>query len=127
MIDYLEALAALADRGTMRRAALSLHISQSAVSKRIAALEGRLGKKLVEPSGRKVMLTPTALRLLEKARPLVGEIKELLIDENAEVSGTLVMDLSVSVLISWGAAALAKVKQELPGLVLEINANHASV
>ena len=37
MIDQLEALAALAEHGTMRRAATRLRISQSAVTKRLDA------------------------------------------------------------------------------------------
>ena len=46
MIANLEALAALADLGTMTRAAARLRITQSAVSKRIAALEGELSLRL---------------------------------------------------------------------------------
>ena len=48
MIDNLEALVALAECGTMSKAALRLSITQSAVSKRIANLQVQLGKPLVE-------------------------------------------------------------------------------
>ena len=51
MMDNLEALMALAECGTMSRAALRLSITQSAVSKRIANLQSQLGKRLVERSG----------------------------------------------------------------------------
>ena len=67
MIAYIEALAALADQGTMGKAGMRLRITQSAVSKRIAALETELGKKLVERRGRRLKLTPAGVRLLEKA------------------------------------------------------------
>jgi DNA-binding transcriptional LysR family regulator len=127
MLDNLEALAALADCRTMRRAALKLHISQSAVSKRIASLEAQLKRKLIEPRGRMVELTPAALRFLEKARPLIGEIKELVLGEKSETGGRIELDLSVSVLISWGAMALAKVRKSLPGIELKVNAHHASI
>lgn len=127
MLDNILALAALSDCGTMHKAAYSLHITQSAVSKRIANLEYQLKKKLVEPRGRKVELTPVAVRLLERARPLMGELKELFIEEQADASGTLVIDMSVSVLLSGGAKALARVREKLPQLKFQVNAYHASV
>ena len=43
--------AALADEGTVGRAAIRLRLTQSAVSKRIAALENELDKELVERQG----------------------------------------------------------------------------
>lgn len=127
MLDNLEALTALADKGTMGKAALALHITQSAVSKRIANLEYQLKQKLISPHGRKVELTPAGLRLLEKARPLMGVLKESVIDERAEASGVIELDISVSVLISWGATALAKVRESLPGIELKVSSHHASV
>jgi len=127
MLDNLEALAALADCGTMNKAAVAIHISQSAISKRIANLEFQLKQKLIEPNGRRVDLTPAALRLLEKARPLISELKESFLGEKAEASGTIVIDVAVSVLISWGAEALAKVRKSLPNIELKVTSNHASV
>lgn len=127
MIDNFEALAALADHGTMARAAYAIHITQSAVSKRIANLESIIGKKLIEPRGRRVELTPTALRLLERSRPLLAELKELCFEEHAEATGRIMIDVSVSVLISWGAEALADVRDRCPELDLVVNSYHASV
>ena len=47
MLDKLEALQALAEAGTMGRAAASLRVTQSAVSKRIGALSSELGCELI--------------------------------------------------------------------------------
>lgn len=127
MLDNLEALAALADHGTMGKAALAIHISQSAISKRIANLEYQAKKRLILPHGRRVELTPAAVRLLERARPLIAELKQTFSEEQAEASGTLSVDISGSVLISWAADALAKVRSHLPQLSLTINTHHASV
>ena len=66
MLDQLDALRALHETGTTRRAATRLRVTQSAVSKRIAALEERVGAPLLERHGRNVRLTPAALRLLPK-------------------------------------------------------------
>lgn len=127
MLDNLEALAALADTGTMGKAALALHVTQSAISKRIANLEHQLKQKLVVPHGRRVELTPVAIALLQKSRPLMAALKDAFIQERAEASGKLVIDVANSVLISWGASALAKVKKKLAKLELEVSARHASV
>lgn len=121
MIDNLEALVALADCGTMSLAAIRLSVTQSAVSKRIASLEAQLGKPLVEPAGRRVQLTPYALHILQRTRPLLGELREALREEIAENTGQLVIAMSGAILISWGAEVLAQVRQEHPGMVLKID------
>ncbi len=52
MIENLETLVQLSITGTMMETATRLKISQSAVSKRIASLEGYYDRKLVERHGR---------------------------------------------------------------------------
>ena len=121
MIDNLEALVALAECGTMSRAALRLSITQSAVSKRIANLQGQLGKPLVERSGRGVALTPYAQHVLQRTRPLLGELREALSEEVADNTGQLSVAIGAAILIAWGAEVLAKVRQENPGIRLRIN------
>lgn len=49
LLEGVETLLVLAKEGTMSRAGSRLYISQSAVSKRIARLEQRLGKKTDYP------------------------------------------------------------------------------
>ena len=70
MISYIEALEALAQEGTMIRAGTRLRLTQSAISKRIQALEDELRQPLIEKRGRRVALTPQAVQFLEKTRPL---------------------------------------------------------
>lgn len=127
MLDNIDALSALARHKTMLRAAKALHITQSAVSKRIANLEHQVGKELIERQGRYVALTPDGARLLDRARPLIGELKELFLEERAEMMGELVIDIAGSILIGWGASSLAKVQDKLPGVSLKVNAIHASL
>lgn len=54
--------------GHMTRAADSLGIPQSSMSRRIHALEKTLGVRLLIQDGRTVRLTPAAIRLAERAR-----------------------------------------------------------
>lgn len=78
MLDQLDALRALRSSGTTAAAARHLRISQSAVSKRIAALEAEIGLPLTEPVGRGLRLTPAAERLLSQAEPLVVRLRDAL-------------------------------------------------
>ncbi|MDP6037968.1 MAG: LysR family transcriptional regulator, partial [Candidatus Latescibacteria bacterium] len=91
MIANLEALTALSETGTMTRAATRLRITQSAVSKRIAALESDVGHKLIEPIGRRVRLTPSGVRLLEKTRPFLAALKDALADDVPTRGGRIVI------------------------------------
>ena len=54
MVDLrrLRTLSALADHGTLAAAADALHLTPSAVSQQLAALEREVGQRLLEPSGR---------------------------------------------------------------------------
>ncbi|MGV2705035.1 UNVERIFIED_CONTAM: LysR family transcriptional regulator [Aeromonas salmonicida] len=80
LLEGLETLSLLAREGTMAKVASRLYISQSAVSKRIGQLELRLGKKLIEPDGRQIRLTPQARELLDRVAPSLAEMKGVLAD-----------------------------------------------
>ena len=127
MIANIEALIALAESGTMTRAATHLRITQSAVSKRIAALESELGQKLVEPVGRRVRLTAAGIRLIEKTTPFMASLKEALTDETPAQGGRLVIGISDSILSSWGPPILARVNTRIPRLNLVVNAHRSPV
>ena len=127
MLANLEALAALARQGTMTRAALALHITQSAVSRRIATLEYELELQLIEKTGRRVRLTPAGLTLLNRTRPLMEELREAFLEQRAVVSGRIEIAVSVSVLISGAARVLGLLRESMPQIELSVQAHHASV
>jgi DNA-binding transcriptional LysR family regulator len=76
-LRHLEHWLALADTGSFSRAAEKLHITQSALSRSIQALEEDLGGPLVDRVGKKNELTPLGRSVLERARRIVGEAQEL--------------------------------------------------
>jgi len=100
MIENIETLLALHQQGTMLKASSLLRVSQSTVSKRIASLEQYFNKRLISKSGRHVVLTPDALRIVDKLGTLIGEIRELVTDSNDEHK--CVVGVSESILSSWG-------------------------
>jgi DNA-binding transcriptional LysR family regulator len=76
-LRHLEHWLALADTGSFSRAAEKLHITQSALSRSIQALEEDLGGPLVDRVGKKNELTPLGRSVLERARRIVDEAEEL--------------------------------------------------
>jgi DNA-binding transcriptional LysR family regulator len=89
MIDLrrLRALRELSDRGTIAAAADALHLTPSAVSQQLAALEREVGQRLVEPDGRGVRLTAAAYVLLDHAATLFAQVERLHADLDAHASG----------------------------------------
>lgn len=96
MLDGIEALLALEKYETVGQAALSLRLTQSAVSKRIKALQNTLKMTLVVPHGRKLKLTPEAIHFLNKARPLLLEIKNLTLTNQTKSNPLAHYSLSLS-------------------------------
>jgi DNA-binding transcriptional LysR family regulator len=125
MYDGIEALDALARFGTVSLAATHLRLTQSAVSKRIQALQERIGFRLIEPVGRRVRLTPGGLAFLERARPLVAELNGLIHFSEAGETARLSIALADSIASSWGPEAIREVKGRFPGLELEIHAHRS--
>ena len=80
MIENLETLVTLSKTGTMMEASTAMRISQSAVSKRIAALERYYDRELIERHGRRVVLTHHGTRLVERVTPLLSELRSVFLD-----------------------------------------------
>ena len=76
MIDLVSVTQALlvAEHLSFSRAAQVLGVRQSAVSRRVRALEDKLGVSLFERDNTGVRLTDAGRRFLERARPAVAEI-----------------------------------------------------
>lgn len=72
-IAELRAFCAAVDLGTLGKAAVSLKMSQPALSKRLRALEAAAGTKLLERSSRGVVPTAAGRRLYPEARRLLDQ------------------------------------------------------
>src|SRR5690554_6983144 len=66
--NSLKAFLTIVDQGSFSEAAETLHLTQPAISKRLAALENQLGTKLIERGHREIRLTDAGTRLLPHAR-----------------------------------------------------------
>ena len=88
----LDAFLAIADSGSFSAAGERLHLTQPAVSKRIAVLEAQLGRRLFDRIGREVALTEAGQALLPRARRILAELddsRRALDNLDAEVGGRL--------------------------------------
>src|SRR5690606_24029265 len=88
----LSAFVAIADRGGFSAAAEQLHLTQPAVSKRIAQLEQVLDVRLFDRLGRQVVLTEAGRLLLPRARQMLAEAdaaRRALQDLGQEIGGRL--------------------------------------
>jgi DNA-binding transcriptional LysR family regulator len=108
MIEELEALIAFSEHGAMSKAATALRLTQSAVSKRIAALEIRYGAPLIERRGRRKVLTAAGQRLVLGAAPILMDLRALMRISSDNLPTEITMGVSESILSSWGPAALSK-------------------
>lgn len=126
MLEGIEALIVLEHTGTISEAAAQLRLTQSAVSKRIQALQADLGYALIEPDGRRVRLTSHGTAFLEKAKPLIVEIKNLKnLKEDVQLSQFSIA-MADSIAASWGPKFLRKVLKKIKNLELDIHV-HRSV
>lgn len=76
-LRHLRSLASVVDSGTFTDAGIELGISQTAVSRNIAALESVLGVRLLHRTTRSVELTPAGERVLRHARRALAVVADL--------------------------------------------------
>jgi DNA-binding transcriptional LysR family regulator len=91
-IQNLRAFLLVAESGSFSEAALRLHLTQPAVSKRIAQLEEQLGAPLFDRIGRQISLTEAGLALLPHAKTVQLQIQaaeQSVRDLSGEVAGEL--------------------------------------
>lgn len=73
-LDDLRLVAAVCEFGTLSRAAMTLHLSQSALSHRLSNLENRLGIRLFDRLGRNMRATVSGIALDRSATEILGAV-----------------------------------------------------
>lgn len=112
-IDTLgvQAFIAIATRRNFRHAAADLHISQTALSRRLQTLEAYLGVKLIERTTRSVELTLTGGDFLPRAQRLLTELETSLTDIR-ETGKAMRGSVTIACVPSIGARYLPRVIQQ---------------
>jgi DNA-binding transcriptional LysR family regulator len=107
----LEAFVAIADQGGFRKAAQAVHITQTALSRRLQNLESLLEVKLVERTTRTVALTAIGRAFLPQARRILGELTTALA-ELRETGKAQRGDFSIACVPTVGIQYLPRILQE---------------
>ena len=95
--ELLKAFVTVAELGSFSLAADALHLTQPAVSKRIALLEEQLHSKLFDRIPRAVSLTETGRILLPRANEIlrqIGETRQAIDDLSGSITGSLSVAIS---------------------------------
>jgi len=93
-IDAMQAFVAVADLRGFAPAARKLGLSPSGLTRLIAALEDRLGARLLQRTTRSVTLTDVGARYLERVRRILGDVEDAegsAQDQRTRPSGRLVV------------------------------------
>ncbi len=93
----LKAFVAITKHGSFTAAANSLHLTQPAISKRIASLEMQLGSPLFDRIGRTARLTDTGSKLLPLAENMLtsfSNLRKTADNMKLEISGILTLGTS---------------------------------
>src|SRR5882724_11132592 len=72
---HLQLVRAVAETGTLTHAAVSLHLTQSALSHQLRDIETRLGVSLFTRAGRRLTLTPAGETLLQTAHDVIARME----------------------------------------------------
>lgn len=120
-IRVLRYFLAVAQEGSVTRAARALHLTQPTLSRQIRELEEELGQTLFSRGGRKLSLTREGLLLRQRAEEIVGlaEITEKEFRSLGEktVSGDLSLGCGESKALSFVTDALKVLQDEHPLII----------
>ena len=123
-LGYAHAFVAVGRERHFARAAASLGLSQSSISRQIAELEAALGFSLVERSTRHVALTPAGQRLWSGLVDGLGLIEDALAEAREYArgrKGLVRIGYTRLAMVSVGGAAIQALRREFPDIVLELH------
>lgn len=120
----------VAETGSFSAAASQLGMSKSAASKKISALEEKLGARLINRTTRRLNLTEVGTAFYERARRILAELEEAeqaVTHLVAEPRGTLRVNAPMTFGIGPLASALAGFMAEYPELTVSLDLNDRRV
>ncbi|OPX56634.1 DNA-binding transcriptional regulator, LysR family [Oceanospirillum multiglobuliferum] len=119
----LQAFIAVAETQSFSRAAERLHLTQPAISKRIANLEQQLGVQLLDRIGRQTHLTEAGQALMPRAQKVLVELEDtrrMLNNLNGEIAGSLVLGTSHHIGLHRLPPILKSFTQDYPQVKLDM-------
>ncbi len=121
-IRFLETFVWVAKLGSFRAAASQLHLTQAAISGRIAALENDVGKKIFERHGRQMRLNSAGKTLLHHAEHILRiehDLRQELTGPTL-LRGRVRLGVIESIIYTWFPHFLAQLQQQHPDVEIEL-------
>lgn len=119
----LELVLAVRDHGSLTAAALSLDVAPPVVTKRLAALEARLGQRLFQRTTRRVSPTAEGETVCQRARVLLQGFTALeaeLQERKAEPTGLIRLAATFGFGRLWLGPALASFQERYPRIEIQL-------
>lgn len=113
----------VADMGSFSKAAMAHNIAQSALSRRIRALEADLRVALFYRNGRGAILTEAGQTLLIRARRVLADVAQIrhdLAQDHDHVQGTVTLGVPPSVGLVLLAPLLSQIRRDFPGIQMRV-------
>ena len=123
-LRQLKYFLAVADSGSLSRAALEVFIAQSALSKQIAELEEELGVQLLYRSRTGVTVTEAGKTFYSYAQAILkqlGDVKTAVRSSPQSIVGSVVLGLPQSVSAALALPLIRAARERLPGVSLHLN------
>ncbi len=124
LIGACLAFVSVSERGSFTVGAAAARMSQSVASRRVAALEERLGEQLFQRTSRRAVLTPFGRDMLPAARRLVLAAEQLQLD--AESAGRKPWRLAVPAVCSTSSLARLVADARGQGVMLDLRVTGTS-
>jgi len=122
-LAHSRALIALGELGSFAKAGDKLHLSPPAVFAQVQRLEGELGEKLYERSGRKLVLTPAGRMMIEYCRRLLvvhDEALDAVKELRGSQAGSLYLGCGPHISVSIVPHLLRAFVQQQPNVELRL-------
>jgi DNA-binding transcriptional LysR family regulator len=121
--NLMRAFCATADAGSLSAAARRLGLTQPTVSRQIAALESDLGVALFERIGKRLVLTTTAVGLLEHARAMSAAADAMALaaaGQAQEIAGRVCISATDAFSAYVLPESVARIRQAAPQITVAI-------
>ncbi len=121
--NQLKAFLETAETGSLSAAARKLGLTQSTLSRQVAAIEQRLGVTLFERAGKAMVLTATGLELLKHARNMgaAAEALDLAASGRSQsVEGVVSVSATDMVAAHLLPRLVRRIRQEVPDIAIEL-------
>ncbi|WP_072746567.1 LysR family transcriptional regulator [Oceanicella actignis] len=126
--DKLRVFHAVAEVGSLTHAGETLHLSQSAVSRQIRALEEEIGATLFHRHARGLLLTEQGELLYHATREMARQLETAaarIKDSKDDIFGELRVTTTIGFGTMWLSPRLAKLFARYPELKLDLNLTEA--